>query len=568
MGASAQLTLHILSLPGSRLMPEDQGGEHAGDPRRLGTLSLVAFPAPPENAGSTNASSTELFFPTHQAPAADTSSSTNTNSSASGNGSAASALLRIDSCPAAMLLDSTIVSLHAPLVAGCTLFCSPARISFLASGVPPTAALMPRPTGPGEVAGADTGVTVSASRPLLRIRNNHAAIVLRNPSPFAAAHYRIESRAFRRSGMRLRLGDDHVDAEGTPPDAGTTSPPQDPSQDDRDRDSERGGERGERGAFETYDTVQVAPAEPPEVYCVEAGGAVTLGWRLVPGSSSPGRDSVAASLAVPWDGVDVPTSGTTGGSAGLPSAHALIALPILIFDLDAPHHPPARLLAVLEQDTVPAPALVTAPVSATNRIKQQLSHVSGLGVAMSADKSSPGGGGASGAAGLDWFPGLVLRGVTPLSQRGNYEITLGQQAQRKDCIEWLLTIENPSAVTALCSIAATTSDDWVMLGQNRGRIEAKGSLSVSCFPIPCFNYAPLDFSRYGNDVFRINFSRIFPHNRSWCTSLTLQTLTLTLTFPRNRSWCISFAPIAAPSRAISSSRTWAPRPGMAPSAPP
>lgn len=139
--------------------------------------------------------------------------------------------------------------------------------------------------------------------------------------------------------------------------------------------------------------------------------------------------------------------------------HLLAVLPILISDMAAPFHPALRLLAVLQSD-VPVPALVTAPVSATNRVKQQLGALT--------DKAST---------------GLVLRGVTPLPERGQYEIPLGQQAQRNDSIEWLLTIDNPTPEACSCSITVTTaglgSDHWVMLGQNRGRVEAKGSLSVS-----------------------------------------------------------------------------------------
>ena len=437
-GGGAEVAIFVCSLPGSRLSVP------SGNLDRLGTLRLSAFQREDESAAAAAPVPAPLSLALEAA-------------------APSYLLLRLDPCPPTAAIDSTVVSILGRLIPGCTLSAgSRTRFDFIASG--PPSLLLPLPLAPGAVAGADTATATAAHqatpRPLLHIRKNHVSIELHNPSPTSAAIFRIDSRSLRRSGMRLRLGDDHLGVDGRTDGAAVDAP------------------EDEGPLYETYDTIQVLPVVAAaaaaagegeaQVSVIAPGGSVALTLQLVPGSGGAGGESVSG-LAATGDSAATASAGAAAAAAvqALPGMHLLAVLPILITDVAAPAHPPLRLLAVLQSD-VPVPALVTAPVSATNRVKQQLGALTDKGAT-----------------------GLMLRGVTPLPERGQYEIPLGQQAQRNDSIEWLLTIENPSSEACCCSITVVTAglaaDHWVMLGQNRGRVEAKGSLSVSPFaPIFAF----------------------------------------------------------------------------------
>ncbi|KAJ1438298.1 hypothetical protein B484DRAFT_392408, partial [Ochromonadaceae sp. CCMP2298] len=79
-----------------------------------------------------------------------------------------------------------------------------------------------------------------------------------------------------------------------------------------------------------------------------------------------------------------------------------------------------------------------------------------------------------------------LRGLTPDPRLPNrYSIDLGQQAQKREALEWLLTLENCSdEVPIPFRIHAVFKDDastWLTIGQTGGAIEAGDSRSVMLY---------------------------------------------------------------------------------------
>eukprot|EP01041_Mallomonas_annulata_P001631 gene1631-3162_t len=82
-------------------------------------------------------------------------------------------------------------------------------------------------------------------------------------------------------------------------------------------------------------------------------------------------------------------------------------------------------------------------------------------------------------------PKLKLRGVTPCPpNKGQYEICLGQQLQRKESLEWTLTVQNTSENEPLeFKIYAMSSMDesWLELGQRRGDILPGSNISIMLY---------------------------------------------------------------------------------------
>ena len=81
---------------------------------------------------------------------------------------------------------------------------------------------------------------------------------------------------------------------------------------------------------------------------------------------------------------------------------------------------------------------------------------------------------------------LTIRGATPHpTLRGRYTIDVGQQAQRRDAVEWLLTLENTSASTQVSyRIVSAFQEDvttWLTIGQNGGTVDAQDSHSLMLY---------------------------------------------------------------------------------------
>ena len=90
---------------------------------------------------------------------------------------------------------------------------------------------------------------------------------------------------------------------------------------------------------------------------------------------------------------------------------------------------------------------------------------------------------------------IRLRGVTPASSGRHakdvqYSIDLGQQKQRKEAIEWLVTFENCSdhdeipfsvSVDGVDGNGQAVEAAWVLVGQSRGVLQPGGSSSVMLY---------------------------------------------------------------------------------------
>jgi len=84
---------------------------------------------------------------------------------------------------------------------------------------------------------------------------------------------------------------------------------------------------------------------------------------------------------------------------------------------------------------------------------------------------------------------IRLRGATPIEGSNRYSVNLGQQTQKDEAVEWMLTLENCSSSVEIpfrlkCR---AVSSPWLQLGQSGGVIPAGDSVSVMLYIVRAVN---------------------------------------------------------------------------------
>ncbi len=172
-------------------------------------------------------------------------------------------------------------------------------------------------------------------------------------------------------------------------------------------------------------------------------------------------------------------------------------------------HPP-QLIQVLLASKIALPIIISKPLTNTNRSKIHLggahSHDNLLGNYDDNDGSSVHSANmsekalsASASADVSRKPSAAqlgpevrekpkirLRGVTPVvdTQDCVFEINLGQQILGQESIEWLITLENCSAIDQVrfkILHMVNNSASWLIFGQNRGSIDVANSFSLTLY---------------------------------------------------------------------------------------
>lgn len=304
-----------------------------------------------------------------------------------------------------------------------------------------------------------------------------------NPSPDCALNFAIKSKSYRHAGMRLIL------------------PTKDLS--------------GSISRYDYYDSIY--PKVHPSRSIIPPQSAIRVSLCLLPGDvSTAQKSSITLTSDIPDAGMRSrrlmahhdgsinavnPSASTTGLStlnSNQPSGpFTVMCMSLELWDQDHPYHPPKLIYVYLTSD-MPIPVLVTQQVSETNRNKhiEDRSLVDGTKTASDLDN----------AASFDeedfirehtdsnladsnhlepLKSSLRLRGITPHATiPGRYFIDLGQQIQRREAIEWMLTIENRSdnrAITYRIMPLFNEDYSWLTLGQTGGVIEAAGSRSIMIY---------------------------------------------------------------------------------------
>eukprot|EP01038_Epipyxis_sp_PR26KG_P006036 gene6036-8310_t len=234
-------------------------------------------------------------------------------------------------------------------------------------------------------------------------------------------------------------------------------------------------------------------------------------WRDSGANSSDGSPRASSARATP----------STNTSDGLRNIHKRISpnndslalvmcIPFEIIDLDyIGMHPPKKMCAYLTSDTM-IPTLYTQPISVTDRSKQHL-NVSLTSQMNEEDKiydveyekydsikiseglveqvrphDENDHNLSSFSLGKQAERMIRLRGVTPhpfITSR--YIIDLGRQFQRKESIEWLITLENNNNNNTDTWFNISTSFmndmDWITIGQPKGFIQPGLSSSIMLY---------------------------------------------------------------------------------------
>jgi len=80
---------------------------------------------------------------------------------------------------------------------------------------------------------------------------------------------------------------------------------------------------------------------------------------------------------------------------------------------------------------------------------------------------------------------IRLRGATPIEGSSHYSVNLGEQSQKEEALEWMLTLENCSTSVDLPFRLKCrgVSSPWLQLGQSGGVIPAGDSVSVMLYVV-------------------------------------------------------------------------------------
>jgi hypothetical protein len=149
------------------------------------------------------------------------------------------------------------------------------------------------------------------------------------------------------------------------------------------------------------------------------------------------------------------------------------SIPVLIFDESHPLHPPLVVnvnICILNSESSLIPSMPSLPVSKTNRKKDYMERQGSDSISSTAVQSSTN--------------QLRIRGLTPSTAfTDQYEISLGQQTQKFESIEWMLTLENTSATLPLAFYISSVPSDcsWLSVGQTNGNISHRNSASLMLY---------------------------------------------------------------------------------------
>ena len=269
--------------------------------------------------------------------------------------------------------------------------------------------------------------------PRLALRDKQVEFQLRNPLGFPCA-FSIQGFSLRRAGMRLQL--DRLSSSG----ASTASIV---------------GRENE----EVYDTV--IPCAQPTDGTLEGGQQISVTVKLAPGFSNIAQIALSD---VELDGCEV-----------------ISGMRLSIWSSGFMAHPPRTVRVSLRLDEA-LPPLPTEPMrEAAPYVGASSSRI----YEAKSDRKSASDGEAVPKAIVRTQPRIRVRGATPCPpHQGQFEICLGQQVQRKESLEWMITIENSSDSDAMqyrIYSMSSMDESWLVLGQRRGDVPAGGSSSVALY---------------------------------------------------------------------------------------
>lgn len=315
------------------------------------------------------------------------------------------------------------------------------------------------------------------ANPVLELEEYEQQFYLHNPSEIHTLNFTIESSSYRLAGMQLALYDStHVAAVN-------------------------GSDRG------VYDTITISTV--PNHGVIPPHSSIIVKAMLIPGAVAD------ANKVYPIE-----------HSIRRGDLYLLSKMSILIKDNSWPSQPPRQMTVVLSSST-PIQRFMTQPVSATNRSKKTSLRSSDRDSKLSSViLNNQNDGGEISKAVLEIGDGrknasqleevkerdrfqfnsadpsadsatIRLRGLTPHSTlQGRYTIDLGLQSQKKEFLEWLITLENnsmshPTIVKVM--LGAQEDKSWLTVGQTKSFIAEGDSVSVMLY----FNRATIGiFSGY------------------------------------------------------------------------
>eukprot|EP01034_Spumella_vulgaris_P022230 gene22230-28344_t len=346
----------------------------------------------------------------------------------------------------------------------------------------------------------DAPQMVGSAARRFRLGGDEQYFYINNPSPTAALNFSIKSGSYRHPGMQLFLPDG----------PGSANRPSDSPQSSSQQEQEQEG---------YYDTVTVQAT--PSRGSIPPGSSLLIAARMLPGVSG-GSVRAASTMTSISDIPDKLIRALARGEKKSPSAAAessggandsegadkvdtvvLACMPLQISDEDWPQHPARRVFTYLVSDSITSTteSIPTAlngakrPAVSSNQNSDSWSSgekevsICDSNLLLSVEdpakpkltssdtlvlKDQP-------STPLPSFPQIRLRGVTPLVSKvadgSCYLIDLKQQSQRKESIEWLVSVENCGPAASAVPYSVFASDQsWLTVGQSKGSA-AVGSTS-------------------------------------------------------------------------------------------